>query len=51
MRNVAVSGDGRWSSATDYLHSLALFDADRNLVRTYEARHARRQGELARLRV
>ena len=34
MRNVAVSGDGRWSRmAANYLpHSLALFDADLNLV-------------------
>ncbi|MBS0301072.1 MAG: c-type cytochrome, partial [Proteobacteria bacterium] len=29
MRNVAVSGDGRWVMAANYLpHSLALFDAD-----------------------
>ena len=29
MRNVAVSGDGRWIMAANYLpHSLALFDAD-----------------------
>ena len=32
MRNVAVSGDGRWIMAANYLpHSLALFDADLNL--------------------
>ncbi|BCN38792.1 cytochrome c [Alicycliphilus denitrificans] len=38
MRNVAVSGDGRWVMAANYLpHSLALFDADLNLVKTYEA--------------
>lgn len=38
MRNVAVSGDGRWIMAANYLpHSLALFDADLNLVKTYEA--------------
>ncbi|QIL43699.1 cytochrome C oxidase Cbb3 [Acidovorax sp. HDW3] len=39
MRNVAVSGDGRWVMAANYLpHSLALFDADLNLVKTYEAK-------------
>ena len=39
MRNIAVSGDGRWVMAANYLpHTLALFDADLNLVRTYEAR-------------
>ena len=38
MRNVAVSGDGRWVMAANYLpHTLALFDADLNLVRTYAA--------------
>ena len=38
MRNVAVSGDGRWVMAANYLpHSLALFDADLNLVKTYAA--------------
>ena len=38
MRNVAVSGDGRWVMAANYLpHTLALFDADLNLVRTYDA--------------
>lgn len=38
MRNVAVSGDGRWVMAANYLpNSLALFDADLNLVRTYRA--------------
>ncbi|GAA6142011.1 cytochrome D1 domain-containing protein [Hydrogenophaga sp. 5NK40-0174] len=38
MRNVAVSGDGEWIMAANYLpHSLALFDKDLNLVRTYEA--------------
>jgi mono/diheme cytochrome c family protein len=38
MRNVAVSGDGRWVMAANYLpHTLALFDAELNLVRTYEA--------------
>ncbi|MBO9676788.1 MAG: c-type cytochrome [Acidovorax sp.] len=38
MRNVAVSGDGRWVMAANYLpHTLALFDADLNLVRTYGA--------------
>ncbi|MGV3492770.1 MAG: cytochrome D1 domain-containing protein [Ramlibacter sp.] len=38
MRNVAVSSDGRWVLAANYLpHTLALFDADLNLVRTYAA--------------
>lgn len=38
MRNVAVSGDGRWVMAANYLpNTLALFDADLNLVRTYTA--------------
>jgi len=38
MRNVAVSGDGRWVMAANYLpHALALFDADLNLVKTYAA--------------
>ena len=39
MRNVAVSADGRWVMAANYLpHTLALFDSDLQLVRTYEAR-------------
>ncbi len=38
MRNVAVSADGRWVMAANYLpHTLALFDADLNLVRSYNA--------------
>ncbi len=38
MRNVAVSADGRWVLAANYLpHSLALFDADLNLVKSYGA--------------
>ena len=38
MRNVAVSGDGRWVMAANYFpHTLALFDADLNLVKTYVA--------------
>jgi mono/diheme cytochrome c family protein/DNA-binding beta-propeller fold protein YncE len=38
MRNVAVSGDGRWVMAANYLpHTLALFDADLNLQRSYAA--------------
>jgi len=38
MRNVAVSGDGRWVMAANYFpHTLALFDADLNLVKTYAA--------------
>ena len=38
MRNVAVSGDGRWVLAANYLpHTLALFDAELNLVKTIAA--------------
>ena len=38
MRNVAVSGDGRWVMAANYLpRSVALFDADLNLVKTIAA--------------
>ncbi|MGH8649015.1 MAG: cytochrome D1 domain-containing protein, partial [Burkholderiales bacterium] len=38
-RNVAVSGDGRWVMAANYLpHSLTLLDADLNLVKVLEAR-------------
>jgi mono/diheme cytochrome c family protein len=38
MRNIAVSADGRWVMAANYLpHTLALFDADLNLVKTYAA--------------
>ena len=38
MRNVAVSSDGRFVLAANYLpHTLALFDADLNLLRTYAA--------------
>ena len=38
MRNVAVSGDGQWVMAANYLpHTLALFDADLKLVKTYAA--------------
>ncbi len=38
MRNVAVSGDGAWVMAANYLpHTLALFDRDLNLVRSYAA--------------
>ena len=38
MRNVAVSGDGRWVMAANYLpNNLVLFDADLNLVRSYPA--------------
>lgn len=36
MRNVAVSADGRWAMAANYLpHTLVLFDAGLNLVRSY----------------
>ncbi len=38
MRNVAVSGDGRWVMAANYLpRNAVLFDADLNLVRHYPA--------------
>jgi mono/diheme cytochrome c family protein/DNA-binding beta-propeller fold protein YncE len=38
MRNVAVSGDGKWVMAANYFpHTLALFDADLRLVKTYAA--------------
>jgi mono/diheme cytochrome c family protein/DNA-binding beta-propeller fold protein YncE len=38
MRNVAVSGDGKWVMAANYLpHSVVLFDADLNLQKTYAA--------------
>jgi mono/diheme cytochrome c family protein/DNA-binding beta-propeller fold protein YncE len=38
MRNVAVSGDGQWVMAANYLpHTLALFDADLKLVKSYAA--------------
>lgn len=38
MRNVAVSGDGKWVLAGNYLPgTVVLFDADLNLVRTYPA--------------
>ena len=38
MRNVAVSGDGRWVMAANYLpRTLVLFDAELNLVKTYAA--------------
>ena len=38
MRNVAVSGDGKWVMAANYLpHSVVLFDADLNLQKTYTA--------------
>ena len=38
MRNVAVSGDGRWVMAANYLpRNVVLFDADLNLVKRYDA--------------
>ncbi|NMM80232.1 cytochrome C oxidase Cbb3 [Acidovorax sp. SRB_14] len=38
MRNVAVSGDGRWVMAANYLPRTAvLFDADLQLVKRYDA--------------
>jgi mono/diheme cytochrome c family protein/DNA-binding beta-propeller fold protein YncE len=38
MRNVAVSADGRWVMAANYLpHTLALFDAELQLQRVYAA--------------
>ena len=39
MRNIAVSGDGKWVMAANYLpHTVVLFDADLQPVRTYPAR-------------
>ena len=39
MRNVAVSGDGRWVMAANYLpQEVVLFDADLNLVKQFEAK-------------
>ena len=41
-RNAAVSSDGRYVIAANYLpHSLAVFDADLNLVRVIEARDSK----------
>ncbi|WP_110402135.1 cytochrome D1 domain-containing protein [Sphaerotilus hippei] len=38
MRNVAVSGDGKWVMAANYLpRNLALFDADLKLVKSFDA--------------
>ena len=38
-RNVAVSGDGRYVMAANYLpHSLVLLDADLNLIKVLETR-------------
>ena len=38
LRNVAVSGDGRWVMAANYLpRTVVLFDADLNLVKRYDA--------------
>ena len=38
MRNVAVSGDGRWVMAANYLpRTVVLFDADLNLVKHFDA--------------
>ncbi len=38
MRNVAVSGDGRWVMAANYLpRTVMLFDADLQLVKRFEA--------------
>jgi cytochrome c553/DNA-binding beta-propeller fold protein YncE len=38
MRNVAVSSDGKWVLAANYFpHTLVLFDAELNLVKTYAA--------------
>ena len=38
MRNVAVSGDGRWVMAANYLpRTVVLFDADLNLVKRFDA--------------
>jgi len=39
MRNIAVSSDGKWVIAANYLpHNVVLFDSDLKLSRTYEAR-------------
>ncbi|MEJ6000321.1 cytochrome D1 domain-containing protein [Paucibacter soli] len=39
MRNVAVSADGRWVMAANYLpHTVVLFDADLQLVKRLDAR-------------
>ncbi|MDT8998040.1 cytochrome D1 domain-containing protein [Paucibacter sp. APW11] len=39
MRNVAVSADGRWVMAANYLpHTAVLFDADLNLVKRFDAK-------------
>ncbi len=39
MRNIAVSGDGNWVMAANYLpHNVVLFDSDLKLSKTYEAR-------------
>ncbi|HQR72849.1 MAG TPA: cytochrome D1 domain-containing protein, partial [Burkholderiaceae bacterium] len=38
MRNIAVSADGKWVLAANYFpHTLALFDAGLNLVKTFAA--------------
>ena len=38
MRNLALSGDGHWVMAANYVpRTLVLFDADLNLVRSYPA--------------
>ena len=38
LRNVALSGDGRWVMAANYLpRTVVLFDADLNLVQHYDA--------------
>ena len=50
MRNVAVSGDGRWVMAANYLpRNAVLFDADLNLVRNLPRHLARWQAGLARV--
>ena len=39
MRNLAVSADGKWVMAANYLpHTVVLFDSDLNLNKTIEAR-------------
>lgn len=41
MRNVAVSSDGRYVMAANYLpHTVALFDSGLNLIRTHDAQSA-----------
>ena len=50
MRNVAVSGDGHWVMAANYLpHTVMLFDEQLNLVRSYPATALDGQGGSSRI--